>query len=304
VEGTFIMKKSPWLACSVLIGAFFLFLITVGVVSAISSGRFGSHPVRVIKIEGGIFGSLDTLKEMEEVKEDDSIKVVVLRIDSPGGEVASSQEIYEEVLKLKKEKKVIVSMGTVAASGGYYIACAADKIVASRGTVTGSIGVIMTSFGVQDLLQKVSVENRTIKSGHFKDAGSPFRPMTDEEKVYFQTLSDDMYHQFLTAVSTTRNIPMEKMETIAQGKIYSGEQAKELGLIDAFGNLYDAIDLARKEAGLAADAKVEWPHEPSPFEKMFNADSPKGMMGLLGLLKQKYLLQSTPLWILNGYDQE
>lgn len=298
------MKKSPFLACGILVLVFFLFLVAIAVIASFQSGSFRSYPIRVVKIEGGIFGSEETLKEMEEIIENDEIKAVVLRIDSPGGEVASSQEIYEEVLKLKKNKKVIVSMGTVAASGGYYIACAAHKIVASRGTITGSIGVIMESFGLQNLMQKLAVENRTIKSGHFKDTGSPFRDMTDEEKVYFQQLSDDMYRQFLTAVSTTRNIPMEKMESIAQGKIYSGEQAKELGLIDAFGNLYDAIDLAKAEANLPKDSKVEWPHEPTPFEKFFEDDSAKSLLGSIGQLKQKYLLQSLPLWILNTYDQE
>ena len=296
------MKKSPWVTCLVFVSLFFVFIWgLVFIVVAGWDGGFGTKPVRVVKIEGPIFDALETLKKLDEIAKDDEVKAVVLRIDSPGGEVGSSQEIYEEVLKLKKHKVVIVSMGNVAASGGYYIACAGQKVLTSKGTVTGSIGVIMESVGVQDLLGKLSVENRTIKSGAYKDAGSPFRAMTAGEKVYLQNLSDNLYHQFLSDVSKARNIPMEKMEEIAQGKIYSGEQAKELGLVDDYGNLYDAIALAKQTAHLPDDAKVEFPKEPGAIETFFGGEDAKS---LISTFAQKYLLQSQPLLLLNGHGFE
>jgi protease-4 len=296
------MKKSPWITCLVLVSLFFVFVWgLVFIVVSGADGGFGTSPVRVVKIEGPIFDALETLKELDEIGKDNDVKAVVLRVDSPGGEVGSSQEIYEEVLKLKKNKVVIASMGNVAASGGYYIACAGQKVLTSKGTVTGSIGVIMESVGIQDLLGKLSVENRTIKSGAYKDAGSPFRAMTEGDKLYLQNLSDNLYHQFLSDVAKARNISMEKMATIAQGKIYSGEQAKELGLVDDFGNLYDAIALAKKMANLPDDAEVKFPKEPGAIETFFSGGDAKG---LITTLAKKYFLQSQPLWLLNSHGFE
>lgn len=290
------MKKHPvlfsFLILSVL-GFFFFIFIVVFAFSA-NSGFFSNGPVAVVKIEGPIFESIKILRELEDIRLDDDIRVVVLRLDSPGGAVAPSQEIMEQVLKLKKNKKVIVSMGTVAASGAYYIASAADKIVASSGTVTGSIGVIMESFGLKELAQKFHVEHRVLKSGKFKDVGSPFSDLTEEDKLYLQNLIDNMYDQFLNAVSVNRNIPLEKVKELAQGRIYTGLQAKDAGLVDQLGNLFDAIALAKESSGLPADASVMWPREPSGLEKFFGGEDAEGLLKILSRDFFDYM----PLWLL------
>lgn len=289
------MKKHPILfsiliffgLCSFILFAFTTFLFTPG------SHSFSSSPIVIVKIEGAIFDSLKILKELEEIRKDSRIKAVVLRLDSPGGAVAPSQEIMEQVLKLKKDKKVIVSMGTVAASGAYYIACAANKIVASSGTVTGSIGVILESFGLKELMERLSIESRVIKSGQYKDVGNPFKELTESDRSYLQNIIDDMYEQFLKSVSENRNIPLEQVRRIAEGKIYTGLQAKELGLVDELGNVYAAIDLAKKEAGLPEDADVSWPAEPSKWERFFSGESASVFFDFFS---NKLRL---PLWLLN-----
>lgn len=294
-------KRNLLLPILILAGFFLIFLALVFLVFVIklagSEVSFGTEPVAVVKIEGPIYESLDTLKELEELREDDDVKAVVVRIDSPGGAVAPSQELFEQLKKLRANKKIVVSMGTLAASGGYYIACAADKIVASAGTITGSIGVIIEGFGLQDLLRKVEVENRVIKSGLYKDAGNPFRRMEEFEREYLQGISDNLYQQFLTAVSENRKIPMEKMRELAQGKVYSGQSALEVGLVDALGNIYDAIALAKKEAGLPEKAGVSWPAKPSAFESFFKSEEAGSM---LGFLKRRLPLSNLPVWLYQG----
>ena len=169
---------------------------------------------------------------------------MVLRINSPGGAVGPSQEILREVEKVKKKKKIVASLGTVAASGGYYIACGADLIMANKGTATGSIGVIMQFTNVEALTKKVGLDFFTLKSGRYKDVGSPFRSMTPEEREYMQHLLDNIYQQFLSDVARNRKIPLEKLKSLAEGKVYTGEEAKQVGLVDEFGNLPDAIERA------------------------------------------------------------
>ena len=160
----------------------------------------------------------------------------MVRIDSPGGAVGPAQEILREVEKVRLKKKIVASLGTVAASGGYYIACGADLIMANKGTATGSIGVIMQFTNVEELTKKVGLDFFTLKSGRYKDVGSPFRSMTPEEKEYMQHLLDNIYQQFISDVARNRKIPVEKMKTLAEGKVYTGEEAKQIGLVDEFGN--------------------------------------------------------------------
>lgn len=273
----------------------FVGLTCVGLLFSSEENSFLSAPVVVVAIEGGIFEPDKTLKELQKYEDDDDVKVLVLRINSPGGAIAPSQEIYRQVIKFRESgKKVVVSMGTVAASGGYYIASAADKIVASPGTITGSIGVIMQTFGVKELAELLKVEPRIIKSGKLKDAGSPFRDVTPEETSYLQALSDNMYDQFVSDIAKERKMPVEKVRGLAEGKIYSGEQAKEVGLVDVLGNYFDAIELARELAGLSKDAKVKWPHKPSPFEDFFSeTSSAQSLQNLFLKLGTQYL----PLWL-------
>lgn len=294
-------KRSVILALVVLLAlvvmGFFAFVFLMAIFGTEGAQPFFNAQIAVVKLEGPLFESLDTLKELEEYREEPQIKAIVLRVDSPGGAVAPSQEIFSQILKLKeKSKKIVVSMGTVAASGGYYVASAADKIVASPGTITGSIGVIMQSFGVQELAKKFMVEPRTVKSGLYKDTGSPFRDMTPGDRAYLQALSDDVYEQFLRDVSEQRHLPLEKVRDLAEGKIYSGKQAKELGLVDELGNIYDAIALAKQLADLPEDAKVKWPHEPSSFEKWFASGSSSASL-MWGNLFDRLGDLSLPLWM-------
>ncbi|EKD52112.1 MAG: hypothetical protein ACD_62C00112G0004 [uncultured bacterium] len=296
------MKKHPILAFVLLFVAIIAISVVVmgGLGMMLSSGYetpFIGDRVAVVEIKGPIFESIDVLKELKELQDDTQIKAVVLRLDSPGGGVAPSQEIFKQVLALKRDKKVVVSMASVAASGAYYIASAADKIIASPGTLTGSIGVIMESFGLQELIQKISIESRTIKSGAYKDVGNPFRELTPEDRAYLQKLSDDVYAQFVRDVAQARGIDPVKMPSIAEGRVYSGEQALALGLVDGLGNLYDAIDEANKLAGLPKDTKIRWPKEPSPFERVFKTNDAKT---LKDVLLHQWDVMRLPLWLMDA----
>lgn len=268
------MLRHPILYSLLFIGAAFAVLAGLMMVAFSMAGRhkpmlpFGGGAVAVMRIEGAIFDATEVLEDLEDLRQNNAVKAVVLRIDSPGGAVAPSQEIFEEVKKIKNAGKVVVvSMGTVAASGGYYIACAADWILASRGTITGSIGVLMENFGFVDLLKWAMIESRLLKSGAYKDVGNPFREIRPGEREYLQAILDDMYSQFKTAVSEGRKLSPEVIETLAQGKIYTGEMALASKLIDGFGTIYDAIDIAKQKAGLPGGARVIWPRdENSPLD--------------------------------------
>jgi protease IV len=208
----------------------------------------GPH-IGVVELTGTIVDGKDVIGQLHELRKDNSIKAIVLRIDSPGGAVAPSQEIYRAVLRAKKDKKVVCSMGTVAASGGFYVASACDKIYASAGTITGSIGVISEFPHVNELMALARVNVDTIKSAAMKDAGSPLRPMTDGERKFFQGFVDGVYEQFLDDVSTARKIPKETLRPLADGRILTGKQALDHKLIDELGNLEDALEGAAKLAG-------------------------------------------------------
>jgi protease-4 len=207
--------------------------------------------VGVIEVEGLIADSHDIIQDIRRYREDDAIKAIVIRINSPGGSVGPSQEISREILRTLQFKKVVASLGAVAASGGYYIASAASGIIANPGTITGSIGVIMGYADVQGLLQKIGITPVVIKSGLYKDIGSPVRSMTDSEKNILQTFSDQVHRQFITAVAEGRHLEYEKVASIADGRVLSGENAIELGLVDRLGNLEDAIEWAGQLGGIA-----------------------------------------------------
>lgn len=210
----------------------------------------------IVKIEGIITESEDIIKQIKKYREDTFIKGIVLRIDSPGGAVGPSQEIYREVLKTAEEKKVVASMGGLAASGGYYIACAANKIFANPGTITGSIGVIMTFSNFEELMKKVGLKTTIIKSGRHKDMGYPVKELTEEDKKILQDVSDDIHGQFIEAVAKGRNIKLDLVKSIADGRIFSGRQAKESGLVDELGTLEDAISYATKLVGIRGKPKI------------------------------------------------
>ncbi len=206
---------------------------------------------------GSLRGSDSIVKKLKELGDNKAVKVVILRINTPGGSVAAVQEIYSEVLKIRKKgKKVVASMGDVAASGGYYIACAADKIMANPGTLTGSIGVIMMIENVEMLFTKIGIETNVIKSGQYKDIGSFARKMTDEEKEILQRIIDNTYDQFVCAIAKGRDLDKNEILLLADGRIFTGEQAKANGLIDELGNKEDAIKLAAQLAGIKKKPKI------------------------------------------------
>jgi protease-4 len=198
-----------------------------------------------------------TVRQLTKYGDDASIKAVVLRIDSPGGGVAASQEIYQEVRRVRLGgKPVVASLGGVAASGGYYIACVADRIFANAGTVTGSIGVVVQLASVEQLLHKVGVESTVITSGPFKDSGNPTRTLRPEERQVFQALVDDVYQQFVEAVAQGRNLPMDEVRQAADGRIFTGRQAKDLQLVDEIGSLHDAVSYAASTSGIVGKPKL------------------------------------------------
>lgn len=218
----------------------------------------GEDRIALIRIEGVILDAQETIGELKRFSENPSVKAIVLRIDSPGGGVVPSQEIYDAVrrVRTKNNKAVIASMGSVAASGGYYIAAATDRIVANPGTLTGSIGVIMETANVEGLLQKIGVEGVVIKSGKYKDVGSPLRKMTDEERGLMQTVMDDVHKQFIEAVAEGRSLELTDVQALADGRIFTGRQAKDAKLVDELGNLDDAIQLAADVVGIEGEPKV------------------------------------------------
>ncbi|WP_455244281.1 signal peptide peptidase SppA [Petrachloros mirabilis] len=217
--------------------------------------------VALIRVEGVILDSQQTITELKRFAENPLVKAIVLRIDSPGGGVVPSQEIYDAVQRIrnKNNKAVIASMGTVAASGGYYIASATDRIVANPGSLTGSIGVIMEMANVEGLLKKIGVEGIVVKSGKFKDVGSPLRKMTEEEQALLQSVMDDVHMQFIDAVAEGRALDVSTVQGLADGRIFTGRQAKEAKLVDELGNLDDAIQLAADLAGIEGEPKVVEP---------------------------------------------
>jgi protease-4 len=218
----------------------------------------GGRQLALVRIEGVLVDARETLDELERYAKNPSVLAVVLRIDSPGGAVVPAQEIYEAVGRLRTEhrKKVVVSMGTVAASGGYYIAAASDKIIASPGSLTGSIGVIMEIPNVEGLMKKVGVESIVIKSGRNKDVGSPFRQMKPEERALLQAVLDDVHEQFIEAVARGRNMELVEVKRLADGRIFSGRQAQSVGLVDELGGLREAIRAAAELVGIEGEPKV------------------------------------------------
>ncbi len=258
---------------SVLVGAvFFLlfallfFVFTFFFARASGGGSWkgwaSGAKIAVVRVEGVILDSAAVTDALRRYMADDGIRAILMRIDSPGGGVVPSQEIYDEVKKIRTEgkKKIVTSMGSVAASGGYYIASASDRIIANPGTVTGSLGVVMELANLEGLIQKVGVERVVIKSGKNKDIGSPFRKMSDEERNLLQGVLDDMHGQFIQAVSEGRSMDIEKVRALADGRIFTGRHAKELGLVDELGGFDYAVKRTASLAGIDGEPELVEPH--------------------------------------------
>ncbi len=245
--------------------------------------------VAILRVEGPIVDSKDTIDELTDYVKDSSIKAIVLRIDSPGGAVAPSQEIYEEVRKAAVKKKIVVSMGSVAASGGYYIASAATRIVANPGTLTGSIGVIMEIPNLSGLMNKVGVKTEVIKSGKHKDMASVFRGIGTEEREILQSALDNVHEQFIRAVSEGRKMLIDDVRKIADGRIFTGEQARKAGLVDDLGNLEDAVKTAAKLAGIKGEPELVTKKERFSLANLLRGSMPKELTDLFPSVKVKYL---------------
>jgi protease-4 len=209
--------------------------------------------VGIIEVTGIIYDSDDIIHQIKEFRENESIRAILLRINSPGGTVGPAQEIYREIQKTVQTKKVVASMGTMAASGGYYIAAAADGIMANPGTITGSIGVVMSYTNYRELFEKIGLSAVVIKSGEFKDMGSPIREMTESEEGILQSFVDGTRQQFVEAVADGRDLPLDKVSALADGRIYTGEEAMDHGLVDRLGNLEDAIEWTGELAGIEGE---------------------------------------------------
>lgn len=259
---------------TIIVLIFIAYVIGVGM--GASSGGFDldtRDKVAILSIEDIILDSSDYLEILRKIEKDDEIKALVVRINSPGGAVGPSQEIYAELEAFKTKKPVIASMGSVAASGGYYIACAAEKIYANPGTITGSIGVIAQFVNYKDLMNWAKLDMEVIKSGDFKDIGSPVRDMSKEEREYLQQLIDNVYSQFRDTVAETRNLDEDTMDRISDGRIMSGQQAKEINLIDELGTITDAINTAAEMGGIKGDpGVVRYPKEKTVLQKLLGAD--------------------------------
>jgi len=239
------------------LGVIFFLLIVISIFKGIflSDVLIPGDKIGLVKIEGIIKSSDTYLKLLDRLEKNGDVKAVVLRVDSPGGVVGACQEIHDKVKKISKKKPVVVSMGSVAASGGLYISVPATKIVANSGTITGSIGVILQSYNVKQLADRIGIKVITVKSGKFKDLLNPFREPDGKTLQILQTLIDDSYNQFVGAVAEGRKLPVEKVRKFADGRIFTGRQAKELGLVDELGNFDRAVEVAR-ELSRSPDARI------------------------------------------------
>lgn len=256
-------------------------------------GGLGVDKVAVVSLEGVITDPTEIARELKEYGEREDVKAVVLRIDSPGGAVGPSQEIHQEIKRLRETKPVVASLGAIAASGGYYAAAGADKIVANPGTITGSIGVIIEFLNAEELLKKIGLRGYVLKSGKYKDTGSPFREMTNEERMLIQKVIDDVNTQFIIAVAEGRGLSEKDVRKIADGRIFTGSQARELGLVDTLGDLTDAIDIGAELAGLEEKPFVIYPRKRKLtfLDVIFGEGSARDIGEALSGFKIMYLLR-------------
>jgi len=297
-------RRHPYLffllVFSAIVSGSAVILSVLGIASQGQSEVGFGPKVGVIEISGVIADSREILEQIKAFAENDAVKSIVLRIDSPGGAVGPSQEIYREIRKTIEAKPVIASMGTLAASGGYYVAAATNGIMASPGTITGSIGVILGYTNFEALFEKIGLTPVVIKSGEYKDIGSPVRKMTASEEKLLQEFSDNVHTQFIEDVAEGRNMPVEKVRGIADGRIFSGETAQTLGLVDRLGNLADAIEWAGRMGGIEGKiSSVYPPEEKLPLVKYLmemSADQAEKMINRMGasLIAGGYIYRPEP----------
>ena len=261
-------RRHPYLfALLVMAGLGTVTMIFFSVIVVAMSGDkvdYGGEKVGVIELVGTIVDSKQIVQQIKDFREAETVKSIVIRIDSPGGGVGPSQEIYREIQKTIAHKKVIASMGSVAASGGYYVAAAADGIIANPGTITGSIGVIMGYTNFEELMQKIGLQPVVIKSGEFKDMGSPVREMKEKEREFLEAFTQKIHHQFIRDIAQGRNVEIDRIEPIADGRIFTGEEAIAMGLVDRLGNFQDAVQWAGELGGIKGEVKTVYPEKERP----------------------------------------
>ncbi|WP_018248346.1 signal peptide peptidase SppA [Orenia marismortui] len=264
----------------IVVGAIYLFVSNI-----INPDTKGVDNIAVINISGPIVGgdnggmfsspvssSGRIMAQINKAKKDDTIKGLLLRVNSPGGSSAASDAIYRELKKFKATgKAVVVSMGDMAASGGYYVSMASDKIYANPATMTGSIGVIMQFTNLEELYNKVGIDYITIKSRKYKDLGNPDREMNEEEREILQTMVEGVYQQFVNVVIEGRDMEEKIVKKLADGRVYSGEQAKSLGLVDELGNFYDAVDYLAELVGIEGEPNLVYYNQLSPIERLLSS---------------------------------
>lgn len=287
------------IAVGVSVGILVLFIGTVWVLmNAVGDDGLspGGPRVAVVEIEGIIVDGSTAVRELREHSENPSVKAVVLRVNSPGGVVAPTQEIFSAIQRVRKAgKPVIASFGAVAASGGYYVATAADRIYANPGSLTGSIGVVMQMANIEGLLKKVGVDYVVVKAGSYKDIGNFARTMTPEERKILQALLDDVYSQFVDAVAEGRGLDRKQVLAFADGRIYSGQQAQALKMVDDLGGFEDAVEAAGKLANISGRPRLLYPRKRFSLRDLL--ESRLGLPGAAGLLPALPGIR-TPLYLM------
>jgi protease-4 len=268
-------------------GGLLALIIVISVIVTVIGSSAGK--VALVRVEGPIIEAKPVVDEIKGYVKDSSIRAIVLRVDSPGGGVVPSQEIYEQVKKARAKKKVIVSMGSVAASGGYYISAPADAIIANPGTITGSIGVIMVVPNLKGLLDKVGIKTEVVKSGKLKDLASVFRGIGPEEREILQGVMDDVHEQFIKAVADDRKLKISRVREMADGRIFSGRQALKAGLVDELGDLDFAVKRAAKMAGIEGEPEIVSKSAKGVIARLLEGQLPDGISRVLPEFNMKYM---------------
>ncbi len=269
---------------------FFCFLLFIsGLMTLFQRDLSLKDKVALVKVEGPIIKSQKIVDEINDYVKDKTIKAIVMRVDSPGGGVVAAQEIYEAVKNAASKKTIVVSMGAIAASGGYYISAPATRIIANPGTLTGSIGVIMEIPNLKGLMDKIGIKTEVIKSGRHKDLASVFRGIGDEERKILQGVMDDVHDQFIKAVSEGRRIPFEEVKKLSDGRVFSGRQALNLNLVDELGDLKHAINVASKLAGIKGEPEIITKKERYTIFDIFNKDLFEEIIKILPNSELKYI---------------
>jgi protease-4 len=291
-------KTTKWILG--ILGAFVLFfgLFLVTIISWLTSepedesAPTSGERIALVELREPILSSEEIVRQFKKYRENKAIRAIVFRVETPGGGVSASQEIYEEVRKTRDGgKPVVVSMGSVAASGGYYVSCGASKIVANPGTLTGSIGVIFQFLHFNQLMGKLGVDETTIKTGKFKDSGSPFRPTTQEEKEYFQRVVGDVYDQFVDVVARERKLEVSYVKKYADGRVFTGRQAAEYGFVDTLGTMEDAVAIAAKLGGVRGKPRIVQEHKRRSLFETFFGEAATDVEALKNELLRQPILQ-------------